>query len=146
LLVNLPNSTFYLPKRLTDPGDAQQERVRVFQESFRQALQSAFIEHESLVCIMASGIVVREIAPLLKNKHSDPAVVVLDAEGRFAVSLLSGHEGGANALALQIAAITGGQKMFAVGLVQKKDLTHVNPMESKPGCEHQSTAYLIRSS
>jgi cobalamin biosynthesis protein CbiG len=116
LLANLPNFTFYLPKRLTDPGDAQQERVRVFQESFRQALQSTFIEHKSLVCSKASGIVVREIAPLRKNNHSDPAVVVLDAEGRFGVSLLSGHEGGANALALQIAAITGGQEIFVGGL------------------------------
>lgn len=112
LLANLPDFTLYLPKRLSDPADAQQERVRPFQESIRQALQSAFNEHEALVCIMASGIVVREIAPLLKNKHSDPAVVVLDAEGRFAVSLLSGHEGGANVLARQLAAITGGQAVI----------------------------------
>ncbi len=112
LLANLPDSTLYLPKRLSVPADAQQERVRSFQESIRQALQSAFSEHEALVCIMASGVVVREIAPLLKNKHSDPAVVVLDAEGRFAVSLLSGHESGANALARQLAAITGGQAVI----------------------------------
>jgi len=112
LLANLPSSTLYLPKRLSDPSDAQQERVCPFQESIRQVLQSAFSKHEALVCIMASGIVVREIAPLLKNKHSDPAVVVLDTEGRFAVSLLSGHESGANALARQIAAITGGQAVI----------------------------------
>ncbi len=112
LLANLPGSTLYLPKRLIDPSDAQQERVRPFQESIRQALQSAFNEHEALLCIMAAGIVVRELAPLLKNKHSDPAVVVMDAEGRFAISLLSGHEGRANALARQLAAITGGQAVI----------------------------------
>ena len=112
LLANLPDATLYLPKRLSETGDEQQPQVRTFQESIRQVLQSAFNEHEALVCIMASGIVMRELAPLLKNKHSDPAVVVLDAEGRFVVSLLSGHEGGANALARQIAGITGGQAVI----------------------------------
>ena len=52
---------------------------------------------------MASGIVVRTIAPLIKNKKTDPAVVVLDEKGEFAVSLLSGHVGGANNIAKQIA-------------------------------------------
>ena len=58
---------------------------------------------------MAAGIVVRSLAPVLSSKHADPAVVVLDPQGAFAVSLLSGHEGGANALALRIAEMTGGQ-------------------------------------
>ncbi|GAB7079075.1 cobalamin biosynthesis protein [Megalodesulfovibrio paquesii] len=60
----------------------------------------------------ATGIVVRAIAPLLASKHSDPAVVVLDQDGRFAVSLLSGHLGGANALARRVAALTGGQAVI----------------------------------
>jgi len=49
------------------------------------------------------GVAVRTIAPLLTNKHADPAVVVCDVLGRWAVSLLSGHEGGANDLALAVA-------------------------------------------
>lgn len=49
-----------------------------------------------LVCIMASGIVVRMIAPLLDAKDRDPAVVMLDDAGKFAIALLSGHLGGAN--------------------------------------------------
>ena len=112
LVMCLPGSTLYLPQRLSETGDNQQENIRPFQESIRQVLQSAFNEHNELVCIMASGIVVRELAPLLKNKHSDPAVVVLDAEGRFAISLLCGHEGGANTLARKIAAITDGQAVI----------------------------------
>lgn len=52
---------------------------------------------------MASGIVVRMIAPLLEGKDRDPAIVVMDDAGRFAVSLLSGHLGGANRLAEQCA-------------------------------------------
>jgi cobalt-precorrin 5A hydrolase len=57
---------------------------------------------------MASGIVVRDIAPLLRSKHTDPAVVVLDEQGRHAISLLSGHQGGANELARRIADLLDG--------------------------------------
>jgi cobalt-precorrin 5A hydrolase len=56
---------------------------------------------------MASGIVVRMIAPLLEGKDQDPAIVVMDDAGRFAVSLLSGHLGGANRLAEQCALASG---------------------------------------
>ena len=65
-----------------------------------------------LVFIMAAGIVVRTIAPLLKDKKSDPAVVVLDEAGRFAVSLVSGHLGGANEMAREIAAFLGGEAVI----------------------------------
>jgi cobalt-precorrin 5A hydrolase len=68
----------------------------------------AFAEGHSLVCIMAAGIVVRQVAPLLQGKDRDPAVVVVDEEGRFAVSLLSGHLGGANRLARRVAGALGG--------------------------------------
>ncbi|HEB69472.1 MAG TPA: cobalamin biosynthesis protein CbiG, partial [Desulfobulbus sp.] len=61
---------------------------------------------------MATGIVVRTLAPLLQDKRLDPAVVVCDEKGRFAVSLLSGHLGGGNALARQVAAILGGQAVI----------------------------------
>ena len=57
---------------------------------------------------MAAGIVVRSIAPLLKDKATDPCVLVLDQHGRHVVSLLSGHLGGGNALAHEVAAITRG--------------------------------------
>jgi cobalt-precorrin 5A hydrolase len=62
-----------------------------------------------LVYAAPAGIVVRAVAPLLKSKLKDPAVVVIDAGGRWAVSLLSGHEGGANALAVRIANIIGAE-------------------------------------
>ena len=59
------------------------------------------------IFIMASGIVVRAIAPWLKHKTVDPAVVVVDDQGQYAVSLLAGHIGGANALTEQIAGLIG---------------------------------------
>jgi cobalt-precorrin 5A hydrolase len=76
----------------------------VFNEAFEQG--------ENLICIMAAGIVVRSLAPLLKSKAADPAVVVVDEAGRFAISLLSGHLGGANELARQVARVLGGMPVI----------------------------------
>ena len=66
-----------------------------------------FDRHKTLVYIMATGIVVRSIALHLVDKTVDPAVVVLDERGQFAISLLSGHLGGANAVASEIAGAIG---------------------------------------
>ena len=69
----------------------------------------AWEQADSLLFIGAAGIAVRAIAPHIKDKFIDPAVVSVDESGRFVIPLLSGHVGGANALALQVAALTGGQ-------------------------------------
>lgn len=61
---------------------------------------------------MATGIVVRTLAPLLKDKKTDPAVVVLDEKGEYVISLLGGHLGGANALAKEIAGHLGSQPVI----------------------------------
>ena len=58
---------------------------------------------DALVCVMAAGIVVRHIGPLLQGKDKDPAVIVMDTRGQWVISLLSGHLGGANALAARLA-------------------------------------------
>ncbi len=77
--------------------------------------------YRALVFIMATGIVVRQIAPLLKHKTRDPAVVVLDERGQYVISLVSGHLGGANRLAETIARITGGQAVITTASdVQKR--------------------------
>ncbi len=75
---------------------------------FKGMIQKIFCRYEAIIFIMACGIAVRSIAPYVKDKRSDPAVVVADELGRFAVSLLSGHIGGANRLAERVAALTGG--------------------------------------
>jgi cobalamin biosynthesis protein CbiG len=67
---------------------------------------------KSIICIMAAGIVVRAVAPLVEDKKKDPAVVVLDEKGRYAISLLSGHMGGANHLATEIAEYIGAQAVI----------------------------------
>ncbi|WP_298271525.1 cobalt-precorrin 5A hydrolase [Geobacter sp.] len=69
-------------------------------------------EYDGFVFIMAAGIVVRMIAPHLAGKDRDPAVVVMDDAGRFAISLLSGHLGGANELAGRCAFVTGAREVI----------------------------------
>ncbi len=67
---------------------------------------------DGFVFIMATGIVVRMVAPHLVAKDVDPAVVVMDDAGKFAVSLLAGHLGGANELACRCAFITGAREVI----------------------------------
>ena len=76
------------------------------------AVAEAFHAHPAHVFVMATGIVVRVIAPLLKSKLEDPAVVVMDEQARHAISLVSGHLGGANALAETVAELTGAEPVI----------------------------------
>ncbi len=66
-----------------------------------------FAGYDRIVFVCAAGIAVRLIAPYIEDKTKDPAVVVVDDMGRFAISLLSGHIGGANGLALEISLMIG---------------------------------------
>ncbi len=66
-----------------------------------------FGKYDGLIFISAVGIAVRVTAPHIRSKFTDPAVVAVDEGGKFSVSVLSGHVGGANALAEKIAEITG---------------------------------------
>jgi cobalamin biosynthesis protein CbiG len=84
-------------------GMAQSPGARSQKERF----QEQFSQRSQWVLVMATGIATRFVDGLLHDKHQDPAVVVLDEAGRYAVALVSGHEGGANALAYQVANAVG---------------------------------------
>lgn len=76
-----------------------------FNGGFAHSLRQAFQDYTALVVIGATGIVVRVLAPVINDKLSDPAVVVIDERGQHVISLLSGHAGGANALARYLAGV-----------------------------------------
>ncbi len=78
----------------------------------KETVHRVWGNYSGLIFIMASGIVIRLLAPLIKDKSSDPAILVCDEKGNFIISLLSGHLGGANELALRVSEITGGQAVI----------------------------------
>ncbi|WP_243357952.1 cobalt-precorrin 5A hydrolase [Fundidesulfovibrio terrae] len=95
----------YLPRKLAGPDE------KAF-DSLPAQVAEVFHSYQGHLFVAACGIVVRAVAPLLKGKSQDPAVVALDQAGRHAVSLLSGHLGGANDLARRAAAVSGGEAVI----------------------------------
>lgn len=115
------------------------EFSRPVDESIHEWTGRRFQDSDAIVFIGSSGIAVRSIAPFVKNKKIDPAVVVVDEQGTFAISLLSGHVGGANELAEEIAEIIHAQPVittanavndkFAVDVFARKNGCFISDME-----------------
>ncbi len=84
-------------------------------ESFKAMVEKAWYTSKTLIFYGATGIVVRGIAPHLKSKFEDPAVVVVDVAGKFAISLLSGHVGGANDATIRVSQCLGAQDVITTG-------------------------------
>ncbi|MDM8514998.1 cobalt-precorrin 5A hydrolase [Desulfobacterales bacterium HSG16] len=98
----------YLPAKLCIAEKNYPDNKKVIRfERLSHAVSEYFHEYQGHIFIMAAGIVVRMIAPSIRHKTVDPAVVVMDEAGRYAISLLSGHIGGANNLAGEISKIIG---------------------------------------
>ena len=80
--------------------DYKSDEVTVVNKGLKEFIPQIFDKYDYLVFIMATGIVVRTIAPLIISKFSDPAILVMDEKGNNIISLLSGHMGGANEMTL----------------------------------------------
>ena len=78
----------------------------------RTEVKSKWKNYDAFIFIGAMGICVRTIAPLVEDKHKDPAVVCIDSFGQHVISVLSGHVGGANDLTREVAAIIGGREVI----------------------------------
>ena len=120
----------------TDRGQAWQERLGVPVDRgvpVREWAKAHFGEADALLFIGACGIAVRAIAPLVKDKTTDPAVLVMDEAGRHVISLLSGHLGGANALCLEIAEKTGAEPVVTTA-TDLRGLKAVDVWAAENGC------------
>jgi len=93
-----PNIKLWLPDSVAPQGNSHH-----YQNSLREHLTNVWSQNSAFIFCLATGAVVRLIAPLLKNKAKDPAVIVIDAQGNHVISLCSGHHGKADLLAQLIA-------------------------------------------
>lgn len=98
-----------------------QQPVQRF-ERIADLTREVFPRYEGLVYVAPVGVVVRVIAPCIRHKTVDPAVVAVDVGARWAVSLLSGHEGGANELAMLVANALGAEPVVTTTTEAVKDL------------------------
>jgi len=104
-------------------------------QPFIEKVQQAFCDGDALIFICATGIVVRALAPVLNSKHTDPPVLVMDEAGHFIIPLLSGHEGGANQWASDLA------KHLSAQLVITTAKPYIEPVYAVGmGCERHCGA------
>ena len=114
LVTSLPGTRLFIHESVRAASDGETPVTPEAERFTRIAdlTASLFPVCRGLVYAAPCGVVVRAIAPLIQSKYEDPAVVVLDTGGRWAVSLLSGHEGGANALAIRVANLLGAEPVI----------------------------------
>ena len=105
---NMPEVEIYVPAKHSD-GSSD---INWFSEHSTQVIGNLFKTHDALVCIFSLGAVIRMVAPHLIDKKSDPAVIVIDDRANHVISALSGHLGGANAIARLVASFLGAQPVI----------------------------------
>ncbi len=104
----MPEVEIYVPAKHNDGGND----IIWFSEQSTQIVGKLFKSYEALICIFSLGAVIRMVAPHLIDKKSDPAVLVIDDRAKNVISALSGHLGGANALARLVASYLGAQPVI----------------------------------
>lgn len=112
--------------------------------NFIKTAQQHFLNNKRCIFICATGIVVRALAPVLQDKYTDPAVLVLDENGKFVIPLLSGHEGGANALAAEVADFLDAQLVITSAADYTKAV-YVIGMGCDKGCPEDLLFALIET-
>ncbi len=107
--VDFAKTTIFLPEKFKgqirfDAEDNDGDGVLWF-SSLKDTLRDIFSSYDGLIAVISLGALIRLISPYMRSKDEDPAVLCIDEAGRFVISVLSGHVGGANELALKIASI-----------------------------------------
>ena len=104
-IISLSNKGLILSKKIKNElnHDSTIIKVDLFHKNVKNTFPFLFEEYNAIIAIMASGILIRSIAPLIQSKTTDPAVLNIDDNGKYVISTLSGHLGGANKLTRKIA-------------------------------------------
>ena len=95
-----PDWQIFAPSKFSD----ENEMINWYDDSTSIKIVDLFQSNDALICLFSLGAVIRLIAPHIKDKKTDPAVIVIDDKAQFVISVLSGHLGGANELSNNIAA------------------------------------------
>jgi len=91
---HFPNWEIFAPSKFSDSN----KEIAWYSDSTSQKIVELFKNNNAIICLFSLGAVIRLIAPYLKDKKTDPAVIVIDDKTSFVISVLSGHLGGANEL------------------------------------------------
>jgi cobalt-precorrin 5A hydrolase len=114
---------------------------KAYPSQFKDWLSENFQKYEGFVCIMATGIVVRSLSTMIPDKRTGPGVVVCDEFGRHAISLLGGHEGGANDLSYRVASKTGCVPIITTGTESMKN--YVLGVGCRKNADYESLKELV---
>lgn len=99
-----PGASLFAPEKFAEEAAGLPSgTAKFYQGKTGDQIPALFAHFDGIICIVSLGAVVRLIAPHLKAKEQDPGVIVMDEAGRFSIPVLSGHLGGANALATRLA-------------------------------------------
>ena len=113
VIAALPGAALFCPEKFRVAAEtAAPGAAHCYTGKVGDQVPALFAAFDGIVCIVSLGAVVRLIAPHLKNKEEDPAVVVIDEAGKFVIPVLSGHLGGANACAERLAALLGARPVL----------------------------------
>ena len=93
-----PDWQIFAPSKFSDNN----EMINWYDDSTSIKIVDLFQSNDGLICLFSLGAVIRLIAPYIKDKKTDPAVIVIDDKAQFVISVLSGHLGGANELSNEI--------------------------------------------
>lgn len=139
----LPHANLFASNKLV-PGASYTKFSKL-----AEALAPVWEHYDAHYFIMAAGIVVRTIAPLIRDKTTDPAVMCGDEHGRFVISLVSGHIGGANELAVKLSDILGATPVIttatdvnqapAIDVIARNQGLYI---ENKTAIKHVSMAFI----
>ncbi len=136
IAAHMPSSTLRFHKDVADPKGALP-----FSRTF-DLVGEIFSKTDGMIFIGPCGVILRAIAPYLRGKQFDPLVVVVDVRGRYVVSLVSGHEGGANELSLTVANILGAEPVITT--TSDAARTVIVGVGCRKGCAAQAIIEAIR--